>query len=101
MGGGIGLIGFRSPSADGRKNVAHGDSRGEKARTMRLKSPGGATELSWWSQSFCRHYVAQRAHCVRWSHGWRRGPHSCAADAAWGHGLILVPIPSHPRGRGL
>jgi len=46
MGGGIGLIGFRSPSADGRKNVAHGDSRGEKARTMRLKSPGGATELS-------------------------------------------------------
>jgi hypothetical protein len=31
---------FRSPSADGRKNVAHGDSRGEKAGPIRLKSPG-------------------------------------------------------------
>jgi len=50
---------------------------------MRLKAPRGATELPWWSQIFCRHYVAQRALCVPWSHGWRRGPHSCAADPAW------------------
>jgi hypothetical protein len=33
-------IGFRSPPADGRKNVADGDSRGEKAEPIRLKNPG-------------------------------------------------------------
>ena len=34
-----GTIGFPSPSDGGRKNVAHADSRGEKAVPMRLKSP--------------------------------------------------------------
>ena len=68
--------------------MAHGESRGERASRIDFLSPGRGDIITMGRVgSLCRpdQIGAHALICAPQSHGFRRGPHYCAANAASDH----------------